>query len=320
MARRYERVDRLASGGMGELFVVRRAEATGFERLFVCKQLRRELVGDERAALLLCAEARIAAALHHRNIAQLIDVELVDGELGLIIEYVPGVDLAQLLDVHGALPLDLAATIVVEIAGGLHHAHQRTDDAGQPLGIVHRDVSLPNVLLGDQGEIKLTDFGVAKARSRLYTTQSNTIKGKLGYMAPEQVQGRAVDHRADVFALGVVLYEATTGLPLFTAPTEYETMDRVLAGQVPTPTLARYPASLLAIIRRAVAVDPAGRFASTAALADAVRTVAAEHRWPLSRRRVGELVRQALPATGEPWQRAGRADTTDDTEVRWGHA
>ena len=307
----YEQIDHLATGGMGDLFVARRRGPHGFERLVVIKRLRAELVGDERAALRLLDEARIAASLYHRNIAQVLDLGLDGGELCLVSEYVPGTDLARLLDATGAaLPEELALTIVLELARALAYAHGRD-------GVVHRDVSPPNVLLGDHGEVKLTDFGIARARSRLYTTRSDTIKGKLGYMAPEQVRGDPVDARADVFALGVILYEAATGAPLYTAATEYETMRRVLAGDV--PDAAGASAELLAIVRRAVAVDPAARFASAGELADAVRRLADARRARISTRRLGAFVRDVLPARDVPWRRGGAtaaAPITDET-VPW---
>jgi serine/threonine protein kinase len=284
----YEQIDHLATGGMGELFVARRRGPGGFARLVVIKRLRADLVGDERAALRLLDEARIAASLYHRNIAQVLDLGLDDGELCLVIEYVPGTDLARLLDVtRAALPFELAVTIIVEVARALAYAHARDE-------IVHRDVSPANVLLGERGEVKLSDFGVARARSRLYNTRSDTIKGKLGYIAPEQIRGEPVDARADVRALGVILYEATTGMPLFTADTEYETMRRVLAGDVPAPADPRYPAELLALIRRAVAADPAARFGSALELADALRELADARGWRISTRRLGAFVRAAL--------------------------
>jgi serine/threonine protein kinase len=303
---RYVMVDHLASGGMGELHVARHVGSSGIERLVVTKHLRLELIEDERAALMLVDEARIAATLYHRNLVQVHDV-IVDAEqVMLVLEYFPSVNLAQLLDaIAGPLPYAIACAIVIELATALHYAHERTGDDGVPLEIVHRDVSLPNVLVGDHGHIKLTDFGVAKARSRLYVTRSATIKGKLGYMAPEQIRGAAVDRRADVFSLGVVLFEATTGVPLFTAGSDYETMRRIIEAEVPEPTSVRadYPTALAEIVRRAIASSPADRFVTAAELGLALQAIAADQGWRATTTDVRSLVRTHAPPGNPPWRR-----------------
>jgi serine/threonine-protein kinase len=304
---RYELVDHLASGGMGELFVARRVGDAGFERLVVVKRLRADLADDERHAMMLIDEARIAATLYHRNLVQVHDVGIDAGQVVLVLEYVPGVNLASLLDAiaPAPLPYDHALAIVIEIARGLHYAHERDDDDGQPLAIVHRDVSLPNVLIGDHGDVKLTDFGVAKARSRMYTTRSKSIKGKLGYMAPEQIRGQPVDRRTDVFGLGVVLFEATTGVPLYTAESEYETMRRVLDGEVADPRSVRdgYPHALAVVVGTAIARDPDHRYTSAGEMAAALVAVADGAGWTLSSRRLGRYVRDHVPAGERPWLR-----------------
>jgi serine/threonine-protein kinase len=319
----YVSVDHLADGGMGELHIAKHTGANDITRLVVTKRLRLELIEDERAALMLVDEARIAATLYHRNVVQVHDV-IADAEhVMLVLEYFPSVNLAQLLDaIDGPLPYAIACAIVVELAAALHYAHERTADDGTPLEIVHRDVSLPNVLVGDHGHIKLTDFGVAKARSRLYVTRSATIKGKLGYMAPEQIRGTGVDRRADVFALGVVLFEATTGVPLFTAGSDYETMRRIMEAEVPEPASVRadFPDALASVIRRAVATNASDRFATAAELGAAVRAVADAQRWRPSTAATRELVAKHAPPGTPPWRRNITAKShawSERTTARW---
>src|SRR5215470_9081935 len=217
---RYHIDQLLARGGMGEVYLGRIVGGFGFERPIVIKVIRTELLSDERVALMFVDEARIAAGLHHRNVVQILDFDLFDGGAFLVTEHVAGCDLRTLLRHLRAPPrFDIGITIIAEIATGLDAAHDATDADGAPLQIVHRDVSPSNVLLGVAGEIKLADFGVAKARSRSYHTVSGTIKGKAPYMAPEQILGEPLDRRADVFSLGVLLFESTTRTRLYSAHT-----------------------------------------------------------------------------------------------------
>src|SRR5688572_29593697 len=161
-------------------------------------------------------EARVAASLHHRNILQIIDFDRFDGGAFLVTEFVDGCDLRLLLrHLRSPLRYDLAIAIMSELATGLEAAHAATGADGAPLGLVHRDVTPSNVLLGTYGEVKLADFGVARTRQRSYHTVSGTIKGKAAYMAPEQILGDTLDRRADVFSLGVVLFEVTTRTRLY---------------------------------------------------------------------------------------------------------
>jgi len=298
---------------MGELEIARMTGAHGIERLVVTKRLRLDLVGDERAALMLVDEARVAASLYHRNIVQVLDVVVEPDHLVLVLEYVPSVNLAQLLDaIGGPLSYSAAATIALEVAAGLAYTHDRTDDAGVSLDIIHRDVSLPNVLIGDHGHVKLTDFGIAKARSRLHVTRSAAIKGKLGYMAPEQIRGGSIDRRADLFGLGVVLYELTTGVPMFTTGSDYETMQHIMDGEFAPPRDARadYPDALDRVIRRAVASDPVDRYATASDLATAIRVLTESQGWRTGPRELEALVAEHLPPGDPPWRRDPQTSTT----------
>src|SRR4051794_28425142 len=260
---RYRVDDLLARGGMGEVYMARIVGAHGFERPIVIKVIRTELITDERVALMFVDEARIAAGLHHRNIVQIIDFDLFDGGAFIACEHVDGCDLHDLLTHLRAPPrYDIACAIIAELGTGLDAAHEQADDAGAPLHLVHRDVSPSNVLLGVNGEVKIADFGVAKARSRSYHTVSGTIKGKAPYMAPEQILGQPVDRRADVFSLGVLLFELTTRTRLYSGQSNTVAMQHILDGSVPDPAERRpgYPPELTRLVRRALARQPDDRY------------------------------------------------------------
>ncbi|MBV8762638.1 MAG: serine/threonine protein kinase [Deltaproteobacteria bacterium] len=291
---RYQ-VDRiLARGGMGEVYLGRVVGAHGFERPIVIKVIRTELLANERVALMFVDEARIAAGLHHRNIVQILDFDLFDAGAFLVCEHVDGIDVRSLL-LHLRAPprYDIAVSIIAEVATGLHAAHEATGEDGASLQLVHRDVSPSNVLLGTAGEVKIADFGVAKARSRSYHTVSGSIKGKAPYMAPEQILGEPLDRRADIFACGVLLFEVSTRTRLYSAHSNAIAMREILDGVVPDPAERRpgYPRDLAAIVRRALARNPADRYQTAAELVDDLDQLAHAHHWSSSRAAVGELVR-----------------------------
>jgi serine/threonine protein kinase len=297
----------LARGGMGEVYLGRVVGAHGFSRPVVIKVIRTELVANERIALMFVDEARIAAGLHHRNIVQIIDFDLFDGGAFLVTEYIPGCDLRTLLHHLRAAPrFSVAVTILAELATGLDAAHDAHDAAGAPLDLVHRDVSPSNVLLGIHGEVKVADFGVAKARSRSYHTVSGSIKGKAPYMAPEQILGEPLDRRADVFALGVLLFELTTRTRLYSAHANSVAMKHILDGHLPDPAERRpdFPRALTAVVQRALARHPADRYPTARAFAEDLDRVASQQRWSLSRTGVADLVKlvqqRAQLATSTP--------------------
>jgi serine/threonine-protein kinase len=199
---------------MAELLLARASGIEGFARHVVIKRIRSEQARDPRYVKMFLDEARLAAALHHQNVVQVHDIGEQEGAYYFAMEYVHGEDLRQFLHHHAkaklTTPYEHVVAIVGAAAAGLHHAHEQRGADRQPLGIVHRDVSPGNILIGYDGCVKVVDFGIAKAAATTAETQSKVLKGKVGYMAPEQCRGRDVDRRADVYALGVVLYEATT--------------------------------------------------------------------------------------------------------------
>jgi len=306
----------LARGGMGEVYLGRVEGAHGFTRPIVIKVIRTELLANERVALMFVDEARIAASMHHRNIVQIIDFDLFDGGAFLVTEYVAGCDLRTLLHhLRTAPEFEIAVTILAELATGLDAAHDARDGEGTPLNLVHRDVSPSNVLLGIHGEVKVADFGVAKARSRSYHTVSGSIKGKAPYMAPEQILGEPIDRRADIFSLGVLLFELTTRTRLYSAHPNVTAMKQILDGTIPDPVERRpgYPPELARIVRRALARHPDDRYPTARAFADELDRVAHQQRFRLSCAGVAEvvrLVRQRVQlATSTPlWPSLRRAE------------
>jgi serine/threonine-protein kinase len=221
-------------------------------------------------------EAKLAATLNHQNVAQVYEVDQADGAYFMAMEYVHGENARAILETTlrrgWTIPLELAVTIISGAAAGLHHAHERRGKQGQPLNIVHRDVSPANIMVGYDGSVKVLDFGIAKAEERATKTVGGTIKGKYGYMSPEQCKGKPIDRRSDIFALGIVLYELTTLRRAFKGNDDFETMKRIVAGDVVLPSIAvpGYPRELEAIVLTAMAGDPGARFQSGQELIEAL--------------------------------------------------
>jgi len=270
---KYQLLDLLARGGMAEVYKAKSHGVEGFEKILVIKRILTELSENPAFVDMFINEAKIAVTLSHANIVQVFDLGKADETYFIAMEYVAGVDLATVLrrarKYGKPLPVELAVFIVSEVAKGLDYAHRRRDADMQPLNIVHRDVSPQNVLLSYEGEVKLTDFGIAKARTTVeQETEHGVLKGKYAYMAPEQARGKPVDARTDLFALGTVLYEALAGVNPFLRPSTYDTLQRVRDGEAePILEVAeQVPEELAAIVHRAMSPSPddrhenAGRF------------------------------------------------------------
>ncbi|MEM6996735.1 MAG: serine/threonine-protein kinase, partial [Myxococcota bacterium] len=262
---RYQIVAELAMGGMAELYIGRHTTGTGYKKVVAIKRVLPNLSRDEAFVRMFLNEARLAAGLDHGNIVHVVDFGTDGREHFLAMEYVHGRGVHQILRAAakvGGVPIACALTIVRGIADALHYAHERKSGDGRPLGLVHRDVSPSNILVSYEGEVKLADFGIATATELTRATRTGSIKGKLSYMAPEQVRGEEVDRRADVFSLGAVLYELTTGSRCFYAPGEFALINRVVEGRYDKPTSIRptFPPALEAIIERALQVDRDERY------------------------------------------------------------
>ncbi len=271
----YEVLRYLGHGGMAELLLARATGPEGFEKLVVLKKIVPQLASDARHVRLFLDEARLAACLDHPNIVHVHDLGLVDTDYCYAMEYVHGATLSRVLE-RRELPIAIAIQIARAVAAGLHHAHERRGHDGKPLDIVHRDVSPSNILISYEGVVKLIDFGIAKAANSSIRTVTGTVKGKPGYIAPEQTAGQSVDRRTDVFALGAVLWEMLTGLPLF----ETASVAELAVHEPPPPSSLRRdcPPELDAIVRRALACAPDQRYQTAQELQRALEELARELR------------------------------------------
>jgi serine/threonine protein kinase len=304
---RYELMRRLAVGGMAELYLARASGLGGFNKLVALKRILPQYARSADFTAMFLDEARLAARIQHANVAQVYDIGRNEHGLYFTMEYVHGEDIRGIMNAalrrDGELPLEHALTIAIGAAAGLHAAHELVDDRGTLIGLVHRDVSPSNVLVSYGGCVKLIDFGVAKAAGRQTETRVGTLKGKLSYMSPEQCAGRPIDRRSDVFALGVVLYEMTTGTRLYRAEADYELMKRIVEDDAPPPTsrCADYPRELEDIVLRALRRDPAERYPSAQALQLDLEKLARHRRIHTSSVQLGAYIRELFPErTGEP--------------------
>ncbi|MGM0555373.1 MAG: protein kinase domain-containing protein [Myxococcota bacterium] len=264
---KYELIDKIAQGGMAEIFVAKQTgDVAGFEKRVAIKRIFPHLMEREDLVTMFFDEARIASDLNHPNIVQVYDLGKVDEWVYIAMEYVEGRDFREVcergVDRDDFIDRELAAWIVAQAAAGLHYAHTRTDDTGEPMNIVHRDISPQNLLLSTGGHVKVCDFGIAKAEDRLGHTRTGQFKGKLSYMSPEQLDSEDLDGRSDVFALGIVLYETTMQRRLFRGRSDFETMNLVADAQVTPPTEddPGFPEGLEAIILKALQKEPEDRY------------------------------------------------------------
>ncbi|AKF07220.1 serine/threonine-protein kinase [Sandaracinus amylolyticus] len=272
----YRIVRKIAVGGMAEIYLARQRGIEGLERTVVLKQILEKHEQNEEFVTMFLDEARLMAALSHPNIAQVFDLGKVDDTHYLVMEYVRGPTLHQILGAAQraslpGLPEKPALGIALRVAEALHYVHERRDDLGRPLGIVHRDLNPANVVVSYDGSVKLIDFGIAKAATKVYETRTGVIKGTYGYIAPEALTGTApVDRRADVFALGILLYEMLVGKHPFDVSDEPNLLDRILEARYKRPRDVRpsIPGALDRLIARCLAPHPEGRPESVQKLID----------------------------------------------------
>ncbi|MGE0871689.1 MAG: serine/threonine-protein kinase [Kofleriaceae bacterium] len=294
---RYELVRRLAVGGMAELFLAKATGINGFERLVVVKRILPHLAADSEFIRMFLQEARIAATLHHANVVQVHDIGKVDGTYFFTMEYVRGINVQRMIDRalvdNRPIPLEISISVILGAAAGLHYAHEQRQPDGKPLGLVHRDVSPSNLLVGEDGITKLVDFGIAKATLERQATRPGSVKGKLAYMSPEQCRGEAVDRRSDVFALGILLYELTTGSYLFSGANDFDVMRQVARGRIPAPSsrVSDYPGELQRIVMRALEQDRERRYATAEAMQRELEAFAFGARLPISSLVVADYVK-----------------------------
>ncbi|MCA9560875.1 MAG: serine/threonine protein kinase, partial [Myxococcales bacterium] len=274
---KYLLLDRIGVGGMAEIWRGRQFGAAGFQKQLVIKKILQHLADNDEFVRMFIDEAKIAVSLQHANVVQIFDLGAVHKEYFIAMEYVLGKDLLNLLirctHLRIRVPHKLAVFIIAETLKGLEAAHHAVDSRGNPLHIVHRDVSPSNVLISYEGEVKIGDFGVAKASRREAATRSGTMKGKLGYMSPEQVTGKEIDHRADLFGAGIMFYEMLAMNRLFHGKTELETLMLVRDCDVDA-AIDKLPdgiaPSLIEILRKALDRDRDKRFQSASEFLDAL--------------------------------------------------
>ncbi|CAN5909132.1 hypothetical protein BH11MYX2_BH11MYX2_30870 [soil metagenome] len=306
---RFELVSHLASGGMGKVYLARIPGLAGFERHVVLKTLRAAEIPDESYVGMFLDEARLAASLHHQHVAQVYEVGISDDVYFLAMEYVHGKSVRAVLEAADArrfwIPKDFSLSVICATAAGLHHAHDRCTSDGSPLNIVHRDVSPSNILVSYDGTTKLIDFGIAKAAARATHTATGFIKGKAGYMAPEQARGYEVDRRSDVFALGILAYELTTQHRAFDAPTEFERVEKIVHGDLIPPShwMPDYPRDLEEAVLTALALDPDDRFQTADEMRLAFEQVARPENLVLGSAPVAKLLADLFGTELEPWLR-----------------
>jgi eukaryotic-like serine/threonine-protein kinase len=257
---KYTLLRKIATGGMAELFLAIQKSVAGFEKLIVIKRILPSMNHDKGFIEMLLHEARIAATLSHANIVQIFDVGQHEGSYYIAMEHVHGEDLRSIVRQMrkkqvSEFPLEHALSILLAVCGGLAYAHDKRDLDGSPLGIVHRDISPQNVVVTFSGDVKIVDFGIAKSETKMPTeTRSGKLKGKVPYMSPEQARGEPLDSRSDIFAVGVMLFELTTGKRLFKGQSEFETLKLICERDYPLPSQVRpgYPPDLERIVVRAL--------------------------------------------------------------------
>jgi len=304
----YELVRPLAQGGMADIYLARREGFGELGRHVAVKVLNKTRATDTEACNMFLDEARLVGLMNHQNIANVIDVDVdVDGHHYLAMEYVHGADLRELLAAAShagrAIPYETAIAIIIGAAAGLDHAHRRCGPDGRPLRLVHRDVSLSNLMVTHDGAVKVVDFGIASTTIATVHTSPGVVRGKASYMSPEQCLGDRVDHRTDVFALGIVLYELTTGARCFAGRTDFDRMLAVVRGEYSSPCdiVPEFPVDLEQVIRCALSTDATQRYPSAAALIEALERVLVGHDWIGGAAAITSVMAQLFGDVPEPW-------------------
>ena len=294
MAGKYRPILELGRGGMAVVYLAIVRGPAGFNKLQVIKQLRHELAGEPDQVAMFLNEARVSARINHPNVVQINEIGREGEAYFMAMEYIDGQTLERIFRAaKGDIPLRLHLKVIAEALAGLHTAHELKDFNGSPLEIVHRDVSPHNILVGYEGEVKVVDFGIAKVAGSRSETRTGVLKGKFTYMAPEQFLGQKIDRRTDVFAAGVMLWEAVTKRRLWgRAVNEIEVYRRVVESRIPRPSEvnAAVPAVLDDMVMKALATDPAARYQSADALRAAIEDYLAAQHGHATPRELGALV------------------------------
>ena len=263
----YQLLDRVAIGGMAEVFKAKRTGVEGFEKIVALKRILPHLSDNKEFLDMFVDEAKMVAGLAHPSIVQIFDLGRIEKSYYIAMEYVHGHDLRTIMkrarEKGLRMPLDLSLRVVSQVCAALEYAHRKKDERGRPMEIVHRDVSPQNILISFEGEVKLVDFGIAKAATKASNTERGALRGKLLYMSPEQAWGRAIDRRSDVFSLGIVLYEMVTETKPFVGAGTEMTILELVRQSVITPAREvnpRVPETLDRVIMKALAREPGERY------------------------------------------------------------
>jgi serine/threonine protein kinase len=262
----YKILKKVATGGMAEVFLAKRVAMKGFEKLLAIKKILPQFSENEEFISMFIDEAKLAAQLNHRNIVQIYDFGNQQGSYYIAMEYVFGKDLRTILkksrDKHQRLPLTQCAYIITEAARGLEFAHNLKDHYGKPINIIHRDISPQNIFISYEGDVKIADFGIAKAASQSTETRAGVLKGKILYMSPEQAWGKTIDRRSDLYSLGVLFYEMVADRKMVEADSEFSMLEKVRNAEVefPPEIFEKIPKSLSYIIKKALEKDPGNRY------------------------------------------------------------
>jgi serine/threonine-protein kinase len=293
---KYSLIAELGHGGMADVFLAVQQGQAGFNKLVVIKRLRETFADDPEFVAMLLDEARLAARLNHPNVVQTNEVGQVGRHHFIAMEYLEGQPLHRInhrAAKKGGMPLVVQARILADVLAGLHHAHELQDFDGTPLGVVHRDVTPHNIFLTYSGQVKVVDFGIAKAVGRSAETRTGVVKGKVTYMAPEQATGGAVDRRADLFSVGVMLWEAATGQRMWQNVQDLVVVSRLVNGDVPTSPKAikaEVPEAIDVICKKALAPNPDDRYATAADFQEALEKYIRESGEHVGQRDLGALV------------------------------
>jgi serine/threonine-protein kinase len=299
---RYKVTDKIDAGGMAEVYRgVAESAVGGLKKSVAIKRILPNLTKNKKFVSMFLDEARVSMHLQHANIVGVFDIGMADTAYFIVMEFVDGANLKTIIESlrRQAQRMSVAHTLYVmmEVCKGLQYAHDATDpETGRELGIVHRDISPPNILISKRGEVKLVDFGLAKATSQLESTDPGVVKGKFSYLSPEAASGKEVDHRADIFAVGILLYELLTGKRLFYGETDYQTVELVRQAKVP-PITSQNPEvtpELEQVVRKALARDLNQRYQSAGDLQEALAHYLFSQRLKVTSRDIEQLVQSCL--------------------------
>jgi len=298
MGDRYTITERLDQGGMAEVFRGVAESLQGFKKSVAIKRILPSLTKNDKFVSMFLDEAKLSLYLQHANIVQVFDIGVTDASYFLVMEFVDGCNLKAMLErlkeKGRRIDIPLAIYLMLECCKALNYAHSAENPENhEPLNIVHRDISPPNILLSKMGEVKLVDFGLAKANSQIESTDPGVVKGKFSYLSPEAASGIQVDHRADIFAVGIILWEMFTGRRLFYGDTDYQTVELVRQARIPSIAALNpeIEPELEAIVRKSLARDPDDRYHSAADLGDALAQYLFSRRMKVTARDLAAMVK-----------------------------